>query len=44
MSDANITDALFAVAEQWPDAIAIIDGERPLSFRTVRAAVLRAAA
>jgi acyl-coenzyme A synthetase/AMP-(fatty) acid ligase len=35
VSDVNITDAIFAVAERSPHAVAIIDGENPVSFRTL---------
>ena len=35
MNDFNITDAIFAVAERQPHAVAVIDGENPVSFRTL---------
>ena len=43
MSDVNITDAIFAVAERSPHAVAVIDGVTPLSFRDLCAGVRLAA-
>ena len=43
MSDVNITDAIFAVAQERPHAVAIIDGESVVSYHTLCAGVHRAA-
>lgn len=44
MSQLNITDAIFAQAAARPDAVAVIDGERMIDYRTLCRGVLRAAA
>ena len=43
MTDFNISDAIFAVAEQRPHEVAIIDGETVISYRSLCHGVRRAA-
>lgn len=43
VSDVNITDAIFAVAERSPHALSIIDGENRLGFQELCASVRIAA-